>query len=228
MRVGVCAALIVCVLRDGDPVAAQAAGVPQAPASPTPSSAGALRWPAGWPNLDGETRQRRSAVVIAAPRTLDAPRLPKGWSFRFESPAGCTTCPDRAGIGISDGAAPWRTSGALAWQVDAGAIGVRVTGQRGARLPLFMTPSGSASYVSRASDVILSDSRTEWQVTLSGERRVWTSRGGRTLSLFGDLFLPLGSIGRAPTTEDVRTLPQTAFIGGARIRWRTPRPDGCP
>jgi hypothetical protein len=228
VREGVCAGLLVYLLGGVEPVAAQTAKAPQAPASPTPSSDGALQWPARWRDLDVGTPQRRSGVVIAAPSAPDAPRLPKGWSFRFESAAACTTCPDAAGIGVSDGTAPWRTSGALAWHVDAGAVGVRVTGQRGTRLPLFMSPPGDAGYVPRASDVILSDSRTQWQVTLSGERRVWTSRRGRTLSLFGDLFLPLGSIGRAPTTDDVRILPQTAFIGGVRIRWKVPLPDAVP
>jgi hypothetical protein len=215
MRAGVSAAVLVCLLGDGSPVAAQTAGAPQAPASPTPSSSGGLRqWPATWLDLDVETRQGGSAVVIGLPLAQDVGRLPKGWSFRFESPA-------------TDGNAPWRTGGALAWQVGGGGFGVRVTGQRGARLPLFMTPPGS-SYVPRASDVMLSDSRTQWQVTLSAERTMWTSRGGGTWSLFGDLFLPLGSIGRAPATEDVRTPPQTAFIGGVRIRWKAPPPDEFP
>jgi hypothetical protein len=214
MRAGVRAAVLICLLGDGGPVAAQTAGAPQAPVSPTPSSGGTLHWPAGWLDPDVETRQRRSAIVIGAPSATDGPRLPNGWSFRFESPA-------------TDGTAPWRTDGTLAWLVGAGAIGVRVTGQRGARLPLFMTPPGSG-YVPHSSDMLLSDPRTQWQLTLSAERVVWTSRNGGTCSLFGDLFLPLGSIGPAPATEDVRTPPQTAFIGGMRIRWRAPLPDGFP
>ncbi len=183
------------------------AGTPQAPVLPTPSSSGALRGATGWLDLANKTRGRAT----------DAPGSPKGWKFLFEAPAACTGCPDRVGPPVTNANALWRTSGTVAWHVGAGVIGVRLTGQRGARLPLFTSASGSATAVPMASDVILSDPRTQWTITLSAERIVLASRG-RTLSVFGDLVLPLGSIGRAPTTVDVRTPAQTALIGGVRIR----------
>jgi hypothetical protein len=82
---------------------------------------------------------------------------------------------------------------------------------------VFMTAPGSGNFVPMASDVILADSRTNWVLTLSAEHTVLAS-GDRTMSLFGDLFLPLGSTGHAPKTVDVRTPAQTALIGGVRIR----------
>jgi hypothetical protein len=193
------------------------AGIPQAPTAPTPSSSGAVQGSAGWLNLGDKTRERRSPAVIAVPWSTDAPWLPNGWSFRFESPATCTGCPDRAGLGVPNANALWQTSGTLAWQVGAGMISVRVTGQRGAALPLFMTSSASANDGSHASDVIMSDTRTQWVVTLSAEQTV-LAFPRRTMSLFGDFFFPLGSTGRAPTTVDLRTPAQTALIGGVRLR----------
>ena len=186
------AALIVCALSDGVPAAAQTAEVPPAPAS----------------------------ITIAAPPSAGTVPLSKGWTFRFDGPAACTGCGDRLGPPIVNGNAPWLASGALNWQSDAGALGVRLTGQRGARLPLFMTPSmPGVRMPAAAADTLLSDSRTHWQVTLSGERTLWRSRGGTSVSLFGDLHLPVGTKGRRPDTDDVPTLSQTAFVAGFRLRF---------
>jgi len=185
------AALLVCALSDGGSAAAQTAEVPQAP-----------------PNL-----------TIAAPPSPGPVSLPKGWTFRFEAPATCIGCGDRSGPPVVNGNTPWRASGALNWQSDAGAVGVRVTGQRGARLPLFMTPSVGAPMPAAASGTLLSDSRTQWQVTLSGERTLWRTRGGASLSLFGDLHLPLGTTGRRADTDDVPALSPRAVLGGFRVRF---------
>ena len=186
------AALLVCALSDGVPAAAQTAEVPQA----TPS------------------------ITIAAPPAPGAVPLPQGWMFRFDAPAACTACGDRLGPPNVNGNAPWRASAALNWQSDAGALGVRLTGQRGARLPLFMTPSvAGVQMPATAADTLLSDTRTHWQVTLSGERTLWRSRGGTSVSLFGDLHLPLGTKGRRPDTDDVPTLSQTAFLAGFRVKF---------
>ena len=218
MRVGVCAALLVCVLTGGGAVAAQTAGTPQAQVPPQPSSSGAVQGAAGWLDLRGTTGERRSPPVIAVPSATDGLGLPKGWSFRFESPDTCTTCLDRTGVGTL-----WHTSGTLAWQVGARTYAVGLTGQRGARLPLFMTAPGSGNFVPMASDVNISDTRTQWVLTLSAEHTLLAS-AGRTVSLFGDLYLPLGAVGRAPKTVDVRTPGQAALIGGVRIRSKAPMP----
>jgi hypothetical protein len=210
MRGSVLAFLLVCALTHGAAVAAQTAGTPHAPLPPTPSSGGALRLPAGPLDPDGDTPQRGSASVIAVPSAAST-GLRKGWSFRFEAPA-CAACPDRAGIG-----ALWDTSGTVAWQVGADKYAVGLTGQRGARLPLFMTAPDSGNFVPMASDVVASDTRTRWVLRLSAEHTVLVSPD-RTMSLFGDLFLSLGSIGRVPKTRDVRTPAQTALIGGVRVR----------
>ncbi len=186
------AALIVCVLSDGGSAAAQTAEVPQVP-----------------PNL-----------TIAAPPSSGPVSFPQGWMFRFDAPAACIGCGDQLRPPIVNGNAPWQASGALNWQSDAGALGVRLTGQRGARLPLFMTPSVAGVQIpATAADTLLSDTRTHWQVTLSGERTLWRSRGGASVSLFGDLHLPLGTKGRRPDTNDVPTLSQTAFLAGFRVRF---------
>lgn len=185
------AALLVCALSEGATAAAQTAEVPQAP-----------------PN-----------ITIAAPPSPGPVPLPKGWTFRFDAPATCTACGDPLGP-IVNGNAPWRVSGALHWQSDAGALGVRLTGQRGARLPLFMTPSmPGVPMPAAAADTLLSETRTQWQVTLSGERTLRRSRGGASLSLVGDLHLPLGTTGRRADTSDVPALSQTAFLAGFRVRW---------
>lgn len=185
------AALLVCALSDGVPAAAQTAEVLPAP-----------------PN-----------ITIAAPPSPGPVPLPKGWTFRFDAPAACTGCGDRLGPPIVNGNTPWRASGAFNWQSDAGALGVRLTGQRGARLPVFMTPSGIGVPPPAAADTLLSETRTQWQVTLSGERTLWRSRGGASVSLFGDLHLPVGTTGRRPDTNDAPTPSQRAFLGGFRVRF---------
>jgi hypothetical protein len=190
VRDGMRAALLVCASSDGGSAAAQTAEVP--PASPN--------------------------ITIAAPPSPGPVSLQKGWTFRFDAPATCIGCGDRPGPPVVNGNTPWRASGALNWQSDAGAVGVRLTGQRGARLPLFMTPSVGLPMPAAASDTLLSETHTQWQVTLSGERTLWRIRGGASLSLFGDLHLPLGA-GRTPDTGDVPTLSQTAFLAGFRVRF---------
>lgn len=186
------AALLVCALSDGVPAAAQTAEVPQTPPS----------------------------IMIAAPPSPGPVSLPKGWTFRFDAPATCIGCGDGSGPPVVNGNTPWRASGALNWQSDAGALGVRLTGQRGARLPLFLTPSvAGVQMPATAASTLLSDPRTHWQVTLSGERTLWRSRGGTSVSVFGDLHLPLGTKGRRPDTNDVPTLSQTAFLAGFRVRF---------
>jgi len=221
VREGVHAALLVCALSDAAPAAAQTAGSPPLPDATSRSPAGGERQrPSGWLGIGDDSRRPPGGVVIASPTDSRPLRLPKGWTFRIEAPASCATCGDRFAPAIVDGNTPWRMGGTLAWQTDAGAIGVGVVGQRGARLPLFMTPSmGGLPMPAAASDAVLSDWRTRWQVTLSGERTVWRSRGGKTVSLFGDLYLPMGTTGRAPATGDVPTLSQTAFLAGIRIRF---------
>lgn len=217
MRMGMCAVLLLCMLADGGPASAQTAGIPQAPSAPPASSSGGLEGSAGWLDLSDKTGERRSPLVIAVPPRTDALGLPKGWSFRFEPPATCTGCPDREGPPVTNANMLWQTNAAVVWQDGAGLVGLRVTGQRGARLPLFMGASGGATAVPMASDVDMSDPRMQWVLTLSAERAVLAS-ANRTVWLFGDLYLPLGSIGRAPKTEAVRTPAQTALIGGVRIR----------
>jgi hypothetical protein len=214
----VCAALLVCVLTDGGAVAAQTAGTPQGP--PTTPSGGALRLPGGLldPGRREPQAEGRSAVVIAVPSATDTPGLPKGWTFRFESPDACATCPGRPGVGT-----PWRASGTLSWQRGADTFRVGVTGERGARLPLFMTEPVSGNFMGMPSDVVLSDTRTHWVLKLSAEH-ILLAVPGRTASLFGDLYLPLGAVGRAPKTVDMRKPAQAAVIGGVRVRSKAPLP----
>ena len=192
MREGIRAALLVCALSHGVTAGAQTAEVPAPPAS----------------------------ITIAAPPSPGTVPLPRGWTFRFDAPAACTGCGDRLGPPIVNGNTPWRVSGALNWQSDAGALGVRLTGQRGARLPVFMTPSVTGVQMpAAASDTLLSGTRTQWQVTLSGERTLWRSRSGVRVSAFGDLHLPIGTTGRKADLDDVPLLSQTAFLGGFRVRF---------
>ena len=63
--------MLVWLLSDGGPVAAQAPGAPQAPPSPTPaSSGGTLQWPAAWVELPeygalfAEIRNGRPHVAV--------------------------------------------------------------------------------------------------------------------------------------------------------------------
>jgi hypothetical protein len=218
MRNGVCAALLACVLADGGALAAQTAGTLQVPVPQQPSSSGTVQGSAGWLDLRDKTGEHRSPPVFAVPSATDGLGLPKGWLFQFESPAPCTTCFDRTGVGVL-----WQTSGTVAWQVGAAKFGVNLTGRRGARLPLFMTAPGGGNFMPMASDVVMSDTRTQWVLTLSAEYAVLTSPR-RTASIFGDLYLPLGAVGRAPKTLDGRTPEQGALIGGVRIRSKTPLP----
>jgi len=83
--------------------------------------------------------------------------------------AAAITRGDRFGGGIVNGNTPWRASGTPSWQSGGGALGVRITGQRGARLPASMTPPAAGLQMrmpAAAADTILSDSRTHWQAGL--------------------------------------------------------------
>jgi hypothetical protein len=181
-------------------------------------ASGTVQGSAGRLDLSDTTRERRSLPVLAVPSATDGLGLPKGWSFRFEAPDACTVCAGRTAVG-----ALWHSSGTLTWEVGADRFRVGLTGERGARLPLFMTAPGSGNFVPMASDVILSDTRTHW-VLMLGAEHVLLDSPDLTVSVFGDLFLPLGSKGRAPTTTGLRTPEQGALIGGVRLRSRAPLP----
>jgi len=214
MRLSIRAALVFCMLAAGDRVLAQTTAIPQAPTAPSSSPIGAVQGSVGRVDLRDTTGEGRAPFVTAVPWATDQFSLSKGWSFRFESPASCARCPDGVGPPITNANVLWQTSGAIDWQVGAGHFGGRVTGQRGARLPLYMS---TAATVPTASDVNMSDPRTQWVLTLSAERAV-LAYPDRTVRLFGDLYLPLGSVGWAPKKVDVPTLPQRALVGGVRIR----------
>ena len=128
MRVGVCAALLVCVLTGGGAVAAQTAVTPQAQVPPQPSSSGAarVRWVA---RFRAKTGERRSPPVIAVPLATDGLGLPKGWSFRFESPATWTTVSTAR---VSAAVAHQWNTGLAGWRWHVG-VGLTGNAERGCR-----------------------------------------------------------------------------------------------
>lgn len=161
--------------------------------------------------------ERGFEVLFAEPGIT----LPRGWTVDFAG-SPCATCPTRWSAGVVNGNAPWQMSGTVTWQGDRDTAALGLTARRGARLPLHMAPGSNPAHAPSASEALLSDSRTELVLTLRGEHVLWRSRGGRTASMFGELFLPVGTTGLAGErtgTRDVKRGSNLALINGVRVRF---------
>jgi len=127
-------------------------------------------------------------------------RQPLVFSTETGSPLGvtleCPLCSGRDGWAPSTTSnAPWSAGAGTSFTVAGAGIGVAVLGSRNYRLPRYMaqplgtavdvTPAGAMSY----SD--LSSSRTEWTVSARVQRTLKTLRGGQTIGIVGDAWLPL-------------------------------------
>lgn len=180
---------------------AQSAATPQAPATGT---SGTAAGPA----------ERGFDVLFDEPGIT----LPRGWTVDFSGPL-CPSCPTRWSPGVTNGNAPWHVSSTVAWQGADASAALGLTAQRNARLPLYMAPGGSPAHVASASEALLSDPGTRLTLTLGGERVVWRSGAGATLSLFSDLYVPVGTIGRGKAAKDVTRGSNLALINGVRVRF---------
>lgn len=147
--------------------------------------------------------------------------------MRFDMPDACPSCGgERSGPLVVNGNAPWRMSGMLSFDGDRSAVDVTVTGQRGARLPAYMTPSMGVARPAAAAEAMLSDTLTRWQLSVEGERRLFGRTDGASLSIVGSVHAPLGRSGRSFTPAGVppalgreRTVAPLAAFGGLRVRF---------
>lgn len=153
--------------------------------------------------------------------------LPKGWTMRFDMPDACPSCGgERGGPLVVNGNAPWRMSGTLSFAGDRSSLDVTVTGQRGARLPAYMTPAMGGARPAAASEALLSDTVTRWQLSVEGERRLFGRADGVSLSVVGSGHLPLATSGRSFTPDGGAaalgrepTISSRAAFGGLRVRF---------
>lgn len=152
--------------------------------------------------------------------------LPRGWTMRFDMSDACPSCAERNGPIVVNGNAPWQTSGTLSFESDTSSLDVTVTGQRGARLPAYMTPDMGIARPAAASEAQPSDTVTRWQLSIDGERRLFGRADGLSLSVVGRVYLPLTTSGRSSAPGGVasalgreRTVSPKAAFGGLRVRF---------
>lgn len=145
--------------------------------------------------------------------------LPKGWSMRFDLPTGCPTCGGSSTGSLMNGNAPWRTFGGLQWQGDSTTLGATMAAERGALLPLYMSAPTNSVHTPTASESRPSDMRLRWQAVLSVEQIIARSRGGNTVSVFGNAFLPFGGRAAVKGGKDIGVVSSSALISGIRLRF---------
>jgi hypothetical protein len=145
--------------------------------------------------------------------------LPKGWSMRFDVPAGCPTCGPSSTGSIPNGNAPWRAFGGLQWQGPSTTLGATLVAERGTRLPLYMSAPANSVHVPTASESRPSDMRLRWQTVLSLEQIVARTRSGNTASVFGEAFLPFGGRTAVKGGQDTGAVSSSALISGIRLRF---------
>lgn len=145
--------------------------------------------------------------------------LPKGWSMRFDLPAGCPTCGASTTGSLMNGNAPWRAFGGLQWQGDSTTLGVTLMAERGALLPLYMAAPANSVHVPTASESHPSDMRLRWLTKLSVEQVIARTRAGNTVSVFGDAFLPFGGRAVVKGGKDIGVVTSSALISGIKLRF---------
>lgn len=98
--------------------------------------------------------------------------------------------------------APWALGSRLTYGTQSAQASFGVIAARNYRLPVFMSqPLGSDAILSMPAMSSLSDfltARTEWQFTARVQKTIARGSRGQTLSLVGDVFLPIGSSDAAP------------------------------
>lgn len=166
-----------------------------------------------------------ATTAAPAPFELDSPRLPKGWTFRVDVPVTCAGCAAAGPIVVNPNA-PWTMSGTLGFAGERSAVSATVTGQRGSRLPAYMTAAPGLDRPATAGEALLSDTATRWQLSLEGERRLFGARTGPSLSLVGSVTVPIASVGRTfvprgttPGLARERAVSPLAAFGGFRVRF---------
>ena len=204
---------------------AQAPASPPAPATPPAPASTPARDVAG--DLGATSAPAPAPASARRALRLDAltaPKAPEPWPRRawLFGPDIRLSCPGCGADGLAPRRnlnAPWTL--ASAWQVGRGAtvFGASLVGQRGANAPLYLQgPIDAAARTTPSSWVAMGDTRTQWDLVLRTERRLFRTRGGVTVSLFGEGFVPLGAAGATPP-GGVPGLAQGALLVGIRIRW---------
>ena len=92
---------------------------------------------------------------------------------------------------------------------------VGAMGSRNARLPLFMSTTVANARIPMPDVSSLSDmamSNTTWQVIAAARKNLFTSKGGVTVGVAGDAFIPVGS-----QSSDI--VPQNPVIPSRAVRF---------
>lgn len=140
----------------------------------------------------------------------------RAWNWHFEvgSQNGCPGC---AANGLQPPAnpnAPWSMRGQLTY---AGSRGTQITlgaiGSRNNQLPLFMfQPLGSDQDLTPPVSSFANMSRTaiQWQLTAAFKKTLKQTPGGQTISLVGDVFIPIASKAKGRGAADAPVVQSKA------------------
>lgn len=94
-------------------------------------------------------------------------------------------------------------------------LSLGMVGSRDTRYPMFMTTTLAGSEIptpALSSMTDISKGRRTWQVVGSAKKQLFTSKGGKTVGVSGDVFIPLG----AEAPSDV---PHNPIIAGKAARF---------
>ena len=140
----------------------------------------------------------------------------------LEVTAPCPTCPTGDRPPITNDDAPRNIAAYLTLGDTANYVRVGVIGQTNARLPLFMTTpiGGTASAQEPASSMTsMGDPGTHWQVSIAAEQTPLGLRGGQTIGVLAEAFLPLALKTGPPAAGDAPRAQPRAVRGAFRVRF---------
>jgi hypothetical protein len=174
------------------------------------------------PEPEPPRRLRLDAPAPPPPPVDLTPSLP-GWTNGLRTLTTCPSCPaDDGRAPVTNGNAPWRVGAFYMFGEAFNHVTFGVVGQRNERLPLFMTePIGAAIGPAPppSQSTLMSDTRTQWTTSIAAEKTLHERRGGQTLGVLGQAFLPLGAAGAAPKAVDTPAPSQRAVRGAFRVRF---------
>jgi hypothetical protein len=203
--------------------APSAGGVEQEPAATAP------------PLSDGEARQQSLPNPTLAPREMP-PLAPRIWSEPARTPplttwlstadVRCLSCgggdPPGGLMPSTNGNAPWAFQGTLHRQGNAGRLSLGVLGTRNYAGPLYGALSPEGAFAPGPLSTItpnLAIPSTQWHLTAGFERTLFTTKGGATLGIYGDVLLPLQADPAAADPLSVGPISSRAARFGVVIRW---------
>lgn len=131
----------------------------------------------------------------------------------------CHGCGADAPVVAPNASAPWMLRSTALISGRDHAIAASLIGERGWRAPLYMQGTGDTTGAMRPwSWAALDETGLSWTVNVRAERTVFRHRHGATVSVFGNVYLPIQS-GGTGSSGPLPISAEAALMVGVNVRW---------